>query len=94
MIKQKPMLEEYAGKPFKALYISPLGEQAKAEEWMRKEEIKGEHVFVSSDDWNRLQALFNFSSIPFGAIIDKNGNVIRVGCRMPQQKDLFDKILK
>ena len=94
MIKQKPMLEEYAGKPFKALYISPLVEQTKAEDWMRKEEIKGEHVFVSSDDWNRLQALFNFSSIPFGAIIDKNGNVIHVGCRMPQQKDLLDKMLK
>ena len=94
MIRQKPMLEEYVGKPFKALYISPLGEQAKAEEWMRKEEIKGEHVFVSSDDWNRLQALFNFSAIPFGTIIDKNGNVTRVSCRMPEQKDLLDKMLK
>ena len=94
MIRQKPMLEEYVGKPFKALYISPLGEQAKAEEWMRKEEIKGEHVFVSSDDWNRLQALFDFSAIPFGTIIDKNGNVTRVSCRMPEQKDLLDKMLK
>ena len=44
--------------------------------WLRKEEIGGEHIFVNGDDWSRLHALFNFSGVPFGVIIDKKGNVL------------------
>lgn len=77
MIQQKPLLEEYADKPFRALYIANADEgKAECEKWMAKEGIKGEHIFVWGDDWNRLQSLFNFSAIPFGAMVDKTGKVV------------------
>ncbi|MDE5794150.1 MAG: hypothetical protein K2I08_05475, partial [Muribaculaceae bacterium] len=47
--------------------------------WLRKEDIKGEHIFVSNDDWLRLRSLFNFSGIPFGVLICKDGKVLKTG---------------
>ena len=95
MIGQKPMLAEYADKPFKALYIANADEDIEScKKWLRKEEIGAEHIFVSGDDWNRLRALFNFSGIPFGVIIDEDGNVLETGLHMPMQKHVLDNIMK
>ncbi|MDE6304630.1 MAG: TlpA family protein disulfide reductase [Paramuribaculum sp.] len=95
MIGQKPMLAEYADKPFRALYIANADEDIEScKKWLRKEEIGGEHIFVSGDDWNRLRTLFNFSGIPFGVIIDENGNILETGLHMPMQRELLDNILK
>lgn len=93
MIKQKSMLHEYADQPFKALYIAPDRDIDDCKEWLQKENIQGEHIFITQNDWNRLQSLFNFLHIPFGAIIDSNGKVIHTDCRMPAQKGLLDKLL-
>lgn len=72
MINQKPMLEQLADRPFKALYIANMADGIEdSKKWLRKEEIGGEHIFVSQDDWNRLAGLFNFSAIPFGVLIGK-----------------------
>lgn len=95
MIEQKPMIAEYADKPFKALYIANADEDIEScKKWLLKEDIGGEHIFVSGDDWNRLRSLFNFSGIPFGVIIDENGNVVETGLYMPMQRQLLDNILK
>ncbi|MDE5586607.1 MAG: hypothetical protein K2I92_09805, partial [Muribaculaceae bacterium] len=95
MIGQKPMIAEYADKPFKALYIANADEDIEScKKWLRKEEIGGEHIFVNGDDWDRLRALFNFSGIPFGVIIDENSNVLETGLHMPMQKHILDNILK
>ena len=95
MIGQKPMLTEYAGKPFKVLYIANADEGMEAcKKWLRKEEIGGEHIFISSDDWTRLRALFNFTGIPYGVLIDENGTVLKTGVHMPADKYLLDEILK
>ena len=89
MIDQKSLLEKYADKPFKALYIANGDEDRAAhEKWMTKENIKGEHIFVTDDDWNRLQGLLNFSGIPFGAYVDKSGKVIKTGVRHINQREL------
>lgn len=78
MIKQKALLEELADQPFKALYIANADEgMEECKKWLRKEGIKGEHIFVSGDDWKRLQSLFNFSGIPFGVLVGKDGKVIK-----------------
>ncbi|MDE6521429.1 MAG: TlpA family protein disulfide reductase [Muribaculaceae bacterium] len=80
MVSQKPMLEELADKPFRALYIANADEGLDAcKKWLRKEDIKGEHIFVSNDDWLRLRSLFNFSGIPFGVLICKDGKVLKTG---------------
>lgn len=95
MIDQKSMLAEYADKPFKALYIANADEDIEScKKWLRKEEIGGEHIFVSGDDWNRLRALFNFSGIPFCVIIGQDGSILETDLHMPMQRHLLDNILK
>lgn len=95
MMGQKPMLAEYAGKPFKALYIANVEDGVdRSNKWLRNENIGGEHIFVSGDDWNRLRSLLNFSGLPFGMIIDEEGKIVNTGCHMPEQRYLLDNILK
>lgn len=73
MKRQISLLEKYADMPFKAVYVNCLDQQAKAEKWMAETGIRGEHVYVSSDEWARLQGELNFFGLPFGVIVDKNG---------------------
>ncbi|MDE6381224.1 MAG: TlpA family protein disulfide reductase [Muribaculaceae bacterium] len=77
MKAQKPILEKLANKPFKALYIAESNYMDACRDWLEKEGIKGEHIFISQDDWQRLTGLFNFSAIPFGVLIDKDGKIIK-----------------
>ena len=60
--------------------------------WLRKEDIKGEHIFVSDDDWQRLRGLFNFSGIPFGVLIDKKGKIVKTGFSI-REESLLRKTL-
>ena len=80
MIIQKPILEELADRPFRTLYIASVEDGVETcRKWLRKQDIKGEHIFVSDDDWKRLCQLFNFNQIPFGVLIGKDGQVIKTG---------------
>lgn len=95
MVKQKPLLEELADKPFKALYIANASDGLEAcKKWLRKEEIKGEHIFVSGDDWQRLSGLFNFSGIPFGVLIDKEGKILKTNYYIEDDEALLKKALQ
>lgn len=93
MMKQKSMLTDYSDKPFRALYIAPAEDMDVCKKWLEKEDIKGEHIFLSADDWTRLQTLFNFGAVPYGVIVDKNGKVIHTACSMPSQRKLIDQAL-
>lgn len=93
MIQQKPILDEYAGKSFKTLYIASTDEIVACKKWLQKEDIKGEHIFISQNDYNRLMALFNFCAVPYGVIIDSNGKVVRAGNHVSPDKRLIDKLL-
>lgn len=92
MIDMKPLLEHYSDSPFKVLYIANAGENREAcEKWLQKENIKGEHIFVSPDNWNRLRELFRFDGIPHEVLIDKQGNVIANKCHI---RSIEDSLLK
>ncbi|MDE6696770.1 MAG: hypothetical protein K2K25_07805 [Muribaculaceae bacterium] len=95
MLDQKPLLEQLTNKSFKALYIANSAENIDAcKKWLRKEEIKGEHIFVSDDDWQRLRGLFNFSGIPFGVLIDKEGKIVKTGFSIGHEESLLRKTLE
>ena len=77
MINQKHILEKFAGKPFKVLYVADDSNVEGCNRFLDKEDIKGEHIYVSTDNWNRLRAYFNFTAIPFGVLIGKNGELLK-----------------
>ncbi len=95
MMKQKPLLEKLADKPFKALYIANADDGIDAcKKWLRKEEINGEHIFAPGEDWERLRGLFNFSGIPFGVLINKEGKIEKTHYHIAEEEPLLTKALQ
>lgn len=96
MQTQKALVDKMADEPIRFLYISNREDDGKrAEEWLKKEGIKGEHIFLSGDDWQRMRGLFDFSAIPFGVLIGKNGKVIATGLHGLEANDpILHKAMK
>lgn len=94
MKQHKPIIEEYSDHPFKVLYIAEDDASRKASErWLDKNDIKGEHIFITPDDWRRFSSIFDFSAIPFGVLIDKNGEVIALHYDILHDRKLLDDTL-
>ena len=73
MMEQRNFLKDVAGLPVKFLYITEEKYREASEEWLGKTFIEGEHIYISSADWEHLQAKLRFIGIPFSCIIDKDG---------------------
>ena len=86
MISQKHILEMFADEPFKVLYVADDTNVDGCRRWLEKEGIKGEHIFVSTDNWNRLASFFNFTGIPFGALIGKDGNILKTNVHLNENE--------
>lgn len=78
MLNQREIVRKLEGKQVKFLYICNEGDspRATAEAWMQKNQIQGEHIFISPYEWNYLQVHFQFSAIPFTLIINKKGKIL------------------
>lgn len=94
MMDQKPLLEKLADRPFRALYIAEADQMEACKEWLEKEGIKGEHLFISQDDWKRLTGLFNFSAIPFGVLIGRDGKILKTHYNLYEEEPLHKKALE
>ena len=45
---------------------------------MTENNIKGEHIYITHDEWNLLSAKFQFAGPPFSTGVDKDGNIVPV----------------
>ena len=45
------------------------------EQWMKENNIKGEHIFVTHEEWKFLSAKFQFAATPFSTAVDKKGKL-------------------
>ena len=77
MMEQRNFIKDMQGKPVKFLYITEDKYREASEEWLGKTYIEGEHIYISSADWEYLQAKLRFIGIPFSCIIDMNGTLHR-----------------
>lgn len=75
MLEQRELIKQTADKPLTVIYLNTEDEKDMAERWMRKNDIYGEHVYVSNDNRARLSADFDITGIPYGILIDKKGNI-------------------
>lgn len=76
MMSQKKIVEEMADEKVKFLYITTEVQKESAEKWMGENNIKGEHVYVTSSEWTQLETMINFHAIPRGALVSKDGKLI------------------
>ena len=77
MMEQRNFIKDMQGKPVKFLYITEDKYRESSEEWLGRTYIEGEHIYISSKDWEYLQAKLRFIGIPFSCIIDINGTLHR-----------------
>lgn len=96
MLRQREMVEKLKNKPVKFLYICNVADSPResAEAWMKENNIQGEHIYLSSDDWTYLQTHFQFSAIPFALILDKKGRLLdNIDCNLSVEffEDLINK---
>ncbi len=81
MLHERDAVAQLADKPARVLYVATKedGHQEAAEKWMRENNIQGEHVFVSKDDWTKFIAYLNFTATPFAIIVDDEGRIVKKG---------------
>lgn len=75
MLAQREIVEHFKDAPVKFIYISEDNPED-SEVFTYKNNIRGEHVYVSHDQWNYLSAHFQFNGIPFSLLLDKKGNIV------------------
>ena len=80
MQKEREKVEKSLGKPVRFLYICDEKESPReySEEWMTENNIKGEHIYITHDEWNLLSAKFQFAGPPFATGVDKDGKIVPV----------------
>lgn len=76
MMSQKKIVEELKDEPVKFLYINTDDEKEASEKWMGEKSIKGEHIYITKEEWRQFQTMINFQAIPRCVLVGKNGKLI------------------
>ena len=76
MMSQKKLVEEMKDEKVKFLYITTEDDKTSAEKWMTENNIKGEHVYITRNEWKQFETMINFTGIPRGALVSKEGKLI------------------
>jgi thiol-disulfide isomerase/thioredoxin len=94
MLDQRTLVEQYKDAPVRFLYICNEKDSPRApsEKFLSDNGIQGEHIFLSSDEWNSLANKFQFNAIPFTLLIDRNGNIVEKN--VPPTATKLDELLK
>ena len=94
MLDQRALVEQYKDAPVRFLYICNEKDSPRepSEKFLTDNNIQGEHIFLSSDEWNLLTNKFQFNAIPFTLLIDRNGNIVEKN--VPPTAAKLDELLK
>ena len=84
MMDQRKLVEEMKDEKVKFLYITTDDQKSSAEKWMTENNIKGEHVYITQTEWKQFETMINFSAIPHGALVSKEGKLIEQDFQMYQ----------
>lgn len=79
MLNQKAFIKEYADSPLQVIYVAEEDSKEPGERWMRENEIAGEHVYLTKKAYAHLRADFNITGIPFGIIVNEEGDIVETG---------------
>ena len=94
ILDQRTLVEKYKDAPVRFLYICNEKDSPRepSEKFLSDNHIQGEHIFLSSDEWNHLTNKFQFNAIPFTLLLDKKGNIVEKN--VPPTAGIIDELLK
>lgn len=77
MLEQRSVVEYFRDKPVRFLYLCNENSSPReaSEAFMKENNIKGEHIYLTNDEWNYLTKKFQFVGIPFYILVDRRGNI-------------------
>lgn len=77
MMDERDKVEMLQDEPVRFLYIADEkdSDPEKCEQWMKENNIKGEHIFVTHEEWKFLSAKFQFAATPFETAVNNNGKL-------------------
>lgn len=80
MLAEREKVELFKDKPVRFIYICDEKESPRepTEKWLADNNIKGEHIYVSHEEWKFLAEKFNIYAPPFSTGVDKDGNVVTI----------------
>lgn len=95
MLDQRDVVEYFKDKPVRFLYICNEKNSPRdpSEAFMKHNNIKGEHIYLTNDEWNFLAKKFQFIGIPFCVLVDRKGNIVTHE-RSKMSRSLIEKILE
>lgn len=78
MLDQRADVEYFKDKPVRFLYICNEKDSPRepSEKFMNENNIRGEHIFLTPDEWNYLVKKFQFLGIPFHVTVDRKGRIV------------------
>lgn len=95
MLDQRSVVEYFKDKPVRFLYICNEKNSPRdlSEAFMKRNNIKGEHIYLTNDEWNFLAKKFQIIGIPFCVLVDRKGNIVTHE-RSRMSRSLIEKILE
>lgn len=92
MLNEREIVEQLKDKPVRFLYICDEKQSPRdpTEKWLNDNNIKGEHIFVTHEEWQQLCAKFQFNATPFNIGVDKDGNIVTCEAVGDYIQELFD----
>lgn len=95
MLAQREFVEKMKDRPVRFLYVCNEKDSPRipSEEFMKENDIKGEHIFLTNDEWNYLAAKFGISGIPFQVLMDRKGNIVQEG-HVHLEENEWEELLK
>lgn len=78
MMNDRELVEKMKDKPVKFIYVTSVDQSPKdySENWMAENNIKGEHIFLTENEWKSFTVMFQFSGILFSLIVDRDGKIV------------------
>jgi thiol-disulfide isomerase/thioredoxin len=83
----KPLKEELDGVDVAFVYIAGPGSPRGVWENVITD-VKGDHYYLTTDEWNQVSALFNIRGIPHYVLVSKEGEVINANVRQMSNENL------
>lgn len=80
MLAEREKVEQFKDLPVRFIYICDEKESPResTEKWLTANNIKGEHIYVSHEEWALLAEKFNIYAPPFSTGVDKDGNIVTI----------------
>ena len=93
ILAERERVESQKDLPVRYLYICDQKDSPRdrTEKWLQDNNVKGEHIYVTHEEWKLLSEKFQFNAPPFNTAVDENGTIITLNAFFNRVVELMQK---